>query len=109
MSKPEKDVGVLAARGTRRVALTAGRHALLPTPTQYSTAPKRRAKLPALPRTAGWPSHYRFTGVLNRHHRRSATTDSRRAPSLLRDNLVARFMTRDAIIQLAGGAIDLAF
>ena len=109
--KLEKDVGVpLFERSTRNVALTAGGHTFLP--HAYRVLEDVETARHAARASAGGVYGrvaIGFSGVLNHRALPPLTRAVRQRYPHIELTLLGRVMTRDAIGQLDGGAIDLAF
>lgn len=109
--KLEKDVGVpLFERSTRNVALTAAGHALLP--HAYRLLEGVDTARQAAKASAGGVYGrvvIGFSGVLNHRALPPLTRALRQRYPNVELTLVGRTMTRDAVIQLESGALDLAF
>ncbi|GAA4477311.1 hypothetical protein GCM10023094_19280 [Rhodococcus olei] len=109
--KLEKDLGVaLFERSTRTVSLTAAGHAFLPHAYQLLEGVDT-ARQAARSSTGGVYGHIRigFTGVLNHRALPPLTRALRQRYPNIELSLVGRIMTRDAVVQLESGALDLAF
>ncbi|WP_043807865.1 LysR family transcriptional regulator [Rhodococcus triatomae] len=109
--KLEKDLDVpLFERSTRNVALTAAGHAFLPHAYQLLENVDI-ARQAAQASTGGVYGHVRigFTGVLNHRALPPLTRALRQRYPNVELSLVGRIMTRDAVVQLESGALDLAF
>ncbi|MGV9711692.1 LysR family transcriptional regulator [Gordonia sp. NPDC003424] len=109
--KLEKDVGVpLFERNTRSVALTAAGHALLPHAYRVLDGVDT-ARHAIRASEGGVYGHLRigFTGVLNHQALPPLTRALRQRYPDIELTLVGRTMTREAVLQIDSGAMDLAF
>lgn len=109
--KLEKDLGVtLFERSTRSVALTSAGHAFIPHAYRLLENVDT-ARHAARSSSGGVYGRIRigFTGVLNHKSLPPFTRALRQRYPHVELSLVGRIMTREAVVQLESGALDLAF
>lgn len=109
--KLERHLGVaLFERNTRSVELTAAGHALLPhARTVLAEIERARQATRASDGVVYGRISLGFTGALNHLSLPPLTRAVRRIYPHIELDLVGRVMTRDAIVQLDNGALDIAF